>query len=208
MKRNNLPYKAFAVLFFAGWLVGLSMAPLLTSSPTSAAPTKPTGMSIDVTNPAPEQLSLWDKWKDPFLDFWFSIPDAIRLRRPDFNYSTKLPPGIAKLIQELCQQEKQNATEMVARMNEVASQNSAKFEADVAKAASDAINTMNNSTKQGADFYRKYGYERYAQNLEKSQQHYNQVYQEMLDFQRQAREDARKAMTEFWQSYLETRFNC
>jgi len=206
MKKNNLPYKAFIGLFLIGWLVGLFMAPLFVSSPTSAAPNPP-GMSI-ITSPAPEQLSSWNRWKDSFLDFWFSIPDAIRLRRPNYNYSTKLPPGIAKLIQELCQQEKQNATEMVARMNEIRSKNNAKFEADVAKAASDAITIMNNSTKHGADFYRKNGYERYAQNLEKSQQHYNQVYQEMLDFQQQARADAEQRMLEFWQSYLETRFNC
>ena len=207
MKKNNLPFKAFVGLFLAGWLVGLFMSPLLHASPALVT-SESTGTSVGVISPAPEQLSFWDKLGDSFLDLWFSIPDAFRWSKSTFNYSAKLPPGIAKITQEICQQEKQNTAAMIARLNEIASQNSAQLETSIAKSAADAIKTMTDSTKQGADWYRQHGYERYAQNLETSQQRYNLAYQEMLATQKKAREEARQATIEFWQSYLETRFNC
>lgn len=175
MKKTRLPYKIFLSLFaifLAGWLIGVLTAPMF-PAPTSASLAG--GVTVDVSSSTPT-LSLWQRFTNSFLDLWFSIPDAIRGRRPAYNYSTNFPPGIAKVLQESCQQNKQALQASIERQITGGELGRQQTKALWKKMVAEAIKTMQNSFQQYITTQREAG--QYVN--EASFQRYIEEYQRII----------------------------
>ena len=154
MKKTRLPNKillSFSVFFLGGWLIGILTAPMF-SVPISASSTA--GMTIGVS-PSTPTTSFWPRFTNSFLDLWFSIPDTIRLHRPAYNYSTNFPPGIAKILQESCQQNKQALQATIEQQIAGSEQGRQQAKTLWKKMVADSIETMQNSFQQYITFQRE-----------------------------------------------------
>lgn len=146
MKKAPSIYMAFLVIFVAGWLMGnVTAFPI---SPSTSVATNSLGVTVGANTQTSESLSFWGRLTHSFLDLWFSIPDAIRLRRPTYKYSSDFPPGLAQKLQEMCQQAKQSLTASIERQIAGGELSRQQTKALWQKMMADQVKAMENSIQQ------------------------------------------------------------